>query len=233
MSVEKIKQELRKASSKEKAKILSGFFKTGPGEYGEGDVFIGVKVPEIRKVVKKYCDVPFAENRTLLTSPIHEERLCAILIMVSQFERGDAEAKKYIYSEYLRYAAYVNNWDLVDLSAHHIVGAHLRDKQRDCLYRLVQSECMWERRIAIVATFAFIRHNDFTDTLSLAKELLDDTEDLLHKATGWMLREVGKRDEAVLIGFLDVHLSRMPRTMLRYAIERFPEKKRQYYLKKK
>ena len=224
-------QHLRSLGSPEQAVNLARFFKTGPGEYGEGDHFIGVKVPVIRKVAKEFKSLPLAEAECLLHSEIHEERLLALVILVGQFEKANNATRKSIYDLYLANTEHINNWDLVDLSAPKIVGRHLETRSRRPLYRLAKSASLWERRISIVATGWFIWRDDFADTLKIAEKLLGDQEDLIHKAVGWMLREVGKRDEAALVEFLDEHCPVMPRTMLRYAIEKFPEKKRQSYLK--
>ena len=226
-----IQKHLRQFASKEKAKLLQGFFKTGPGQYGEGDIFLGVMVPNIRRTVKAFADAPLAEVLTLLRSPYHEERLLALLLMVRTFEKGDDGTRKRIYTLYLKNTKYINNWDLVDLSAPKIVGPHLDGVSRSQLYRFVRSKNLWERRIAILATFPYIRKGDFADALALAETLLSDDHDLMHKAVGWMLREVGKKDVAVLESFLKKHHRRMPRTALRYAIERFPEVKRKKYLR--
>jgi len=232
MIVRKIKEELRSISDKEKAKILQGFFKTAPGEYGHGDVFIGVTVPQIRKVAKEHKTINLKDAFVLLKSPIHEERLLSLMIMVLKFNEASDKDKERIYDSYLKNTKYINNWDLVDLTAPNIVGAFLKGDNRQKLYELAVSKDLWERRIAILATFNFIRNNSFGDTLKIAKILLSDEEDLIHKATGWMLREVAKRDKALVENFLSVHRKNMPRTMLRYAIERFPERERQKYLKK-
>jgi 3-methyladenine DNA glycosylase AlkD len=226
-----IQKRLRSFASKEKAALLMGFFKTGPGQYGEGDKFLGVMVPGTRLVVKEFADAPLAEIEKLLHSSWHEERLLALLLLVHQFERGDDALRKKIYMLYLKNTRYINNWDLVDLSAPKIVGPYLDGGSRALLYKLVRSKDLWERRIAILASFHFIRQGDFSDCLALAELLLDDDHDLMHKAVGWMLREVGKKDVKVLEGFLKKHHKRMPRTALRYAIERFPETKRKKYLK--
>lgn len=226
-------QRLRSLGSPEQAANLARFFKTGPGEYGEGEHFIGVKVPVIRKVAKEFKDLPFAEAECLLHSEIHEERLLALVILVGRFQKGDDTTRKSIYDLYLANTAHINNWDLVDLSAPQIVGGHLETRSRKPLDRLAKSASLWERRISIVATHWFIRQGDLADTIRIAEKLLSDKEDLIHKAVGWMLREVGKRDVAVLEEFLDQHCRVMPRTMLRYAIERFPEKKRLAYLRNK
>jgi 3-methyladenine DNA glycosylase AlkD len=226
-SARDIKRELRKAADPKKAAVLQGFFKTGPGQYSEGDVFLGVTVPQSRAIAKKYADVALPEIKMLLDSKIHEERLVALLLLVQKYK--DAEDKERIAKFYLDNIKQVNNWDLVDLSAPGIIGP-LGDKQ--LLYRLAKSSNLWERRIAIVSTLHFIRQGDFADTIKIAKMLLHDKHDLIHKAAGWMLREVGKRDEAALEQFLDKHCTAMPRTMLRYAIERLPAEKRLYYMRK-
>ena len=230
LSSRAMQQRLRHFASAEKARVLQGFFKTGPGEYGEGDRFLGVVVPHIRSVSKEYQDAPLPEVRKLLRSPWHEERLLALLLLVRKFEGGNEVLRKTIYTFYLKSIRFINNWDLVDLTAPKIVGPFLEKRFRRPLYRMVRSDNLWERRIAILATFSFIRQDDFEDALILAEALLEDKEDLMHKAVGWMLREIGKRDEAVLRSFLRKHYRRMPRTMLRYAIERFPESKRKKYL---
>jgi 3-methyladenine DNA glycosylase AlkD len=230
MAAQKIRKRLRQFASKEKAKVLQGFFKTGPGEYGDGDVFLGVVVPDIRRVAKEFRDASLGEITMLLASTVHEERLLALLMLVHTYGGGDDRLKRKIYSLYLKNTNYINNWDLADLSAPNIVGAFLLDKSRKPLYAFARSKDLWKRRIAIVATFAFIKQNDFDDTLGIAKILLTDEHDLLHKAVGWMLREVGKRSLPVEEKFLRQHYKKMPRTMLRYAIERFPEGKRQRYL---
>jgi 3-methyladenine DNA glycosylase AlkD len=230
MTAQQIKKRLRQFASKEKAKILRRFFKTGPGEYGEGDIFLGVVVPDIRKVAKEFQNTPLGEIKTLLASTVHEERLLALLMLVHAFAKGDDSLKRKIYSLYLKNTKYINNWDLVDLSAPNIVGAYLLDKSRTPLHAFAKSRSLWKRRIAILATFQFIKQNDFDDTLRISKSLLMDDHDLLHKAVGWMLREVGKRSQTVEEKFLRQHYRIMPRTMLRYAIERFPDGKRRKYL---
>lgn len=228
--LDQVRKELRKYSSREKAKILQRFFKTGPGEYGEGDIFIGVVVPNIRKVCKKYQELSFKEIIKLLKSAIHEERLLALLILVLQYEKGDEKAKKSIYDIYMKNTKYINNWDLIDLSAHHIVGPYLLQKSKEPLVKFARSRSLWERRIAIISTFEYIRDGSFDTALQIARLLVEDTEDLIRKAVGWMLREMGKRDVKVEEKFLKKHYKKMPRTMLRYAIERFPEQKRKAYL---
>ncbi|MFH1378919.1 MAG: DNA alkylation repair protein [bacterium] len=231
MQFKSVQQALRKHASKKKAAILQRFFKTGPGEYGEGDVFAGVTVPQIRSVVKTYRDLPYADIIKLLKSPIHEERLCALLILVQRFSKGSCKDKQKTYEVYLNHIKYINNWDLIDLTACHIVGPYLKDKNKKILYSLANSSSLWERRIAVLATFSYIKDNIYTDSIKIAEILLQDTEDLIHKAVGWMLREIGKRNQQIEEKFLKKHYKTMPRTMLRYAIEKFPENKRKSYIK--
>jgi 3-methyladenine DNA glycosylase AlkD len=207
------------------------FFKTAPGQYGEGDVFVGLRVPEIRKLAKEYRTLPLSEILKLLQSPIHEARLLALLILVSAYGQGDAFLQERIYDLYLGNTHYINNWDLVDASAEHIVGAHLRYRDKSPLRILAESSLLWDRRIAVMATFHYIKHCEFAETLNIAKLLLCDREDLIHKAVGWMLREIGNRDLLIEEGFLKIHYKAMPRTMLRYSIEKFPEALRLQYLR--
>jgi 3-methyladenine DNA glycosylase AlkD len=230
MTAREIKNRLRRLANPEKANILQGFFKTGPGQYGEGDVFLGITVPVLRTLAKECPDTSVTEAARLLKSAVHEERLLALLLLVRTYTEGDDAAKEKIFNLYLKSARYVNNWDLVDLSAPNIVGNYLLDKSRKPLYELAKSPDLWKRRISILATFAFIKQNDYGDTLRISEHLLRDDHDLIHKAVGWMLREVGKRSLAVEEEFLQPHYKSMPRTMLRYAIERFPEGKRKKYL---
>jgi 3-methyladenine DNA glycosylase AlkD len=231
--VEALRKELELLADPEKARVLQGFFKTGPGQYGEGDIFLGIVVPLSRKIAKKYADLPLEQILVLLKSRIHEERLIALLVLIGQFNKGDEEKKGQVFRLYLEHATYINNWDLVDLSADKIVGAYLDGKPRYLLHKLARSENLWERRISIVATFHFIKQGKHEDTLAVAKLLINDREDLIHKAVGWMLREVGKRcPEEAEESFLREHYSEMPRTMLRYAIERFGPEKRYFYLQK-
>jgi 3-methyladenine DNA glycosylase AlkD len=231
MKAEAIQKELKRLGSKEKAKVLQGFFKTGPGEYGEGDCFLGIKVPELRKLAKKHQAISIREIDQLLKSSIHEERLLALLILVRRYSKEDDAEQKRIYELYLKRTKFVNNWDLVDSSAEHIVGAFLMDRSKKPLYSLAKSRNLWERRISIMSTFHFIKQNKFSETLKISKILLADEEDLIHKAVGWMLREIGKRHLPTEQKFLKEHYKAMPRTMLRYAIEKFPEPERQRYLK--
>lgn len=227
-----IRQELKNLAEPEKVTAYQRFFKTGVGEYGEGDIFLGLTGPKTRSVAKKYARASDLDLQQLLQSKIHEERLCALLILIKQFQKGDEKKQKLIFDFYLQNTFNINNWDLVDLSAPNIVGSFLLDKERKILFSLAKSENLWERRIAIISTFTFIRNNQFQDSLQIAERLLSDKHDLIHKAVGWMLREVGKRNLEVEEEFLQKHYKTMPRTMLRYAIEKFPEEKRKDYLKK-
>jgi 3-methyladenine DNA glycosylase AlkD len=218
-----LRRELREAAEPERVPELQRFFKTGPGGYGEGDVFLGVRVPAVRVVARHHAGLDLEDVTKLLCSPIHEERLAAQIILVRRYGGADEQERQRIYDLYLGNTAHVNGWDLVDVSAPHIVGAHLLDRKEDeyrVLDRLASSPSMWERRIAIMATFAFVRAGECNQTLRLARVLLEDEHDLIHKAVGWMLREVGKRGEELLVGFLQQHAGDMPRTMLRYAVER-------------
>ena len=215
------------------AEQLSRFFKTGKGTYGESDRFRGIRVPRLRRLTKEFTGVPLAEISGLLDSPFHEDRLFAILLMMEYYRTGDATRKEIIYRHYLSHTKRINSWDLVDLSAHHIVGTHLYSRNRKPLYRLARSSLLWDRRISLIATFHFIRNNDFADTFKLIGILTEDPEDLIHKAMGWMLREIGKRDLPSEETFLKEWYAKLPRTTLRYAIERFPEGKRQEYLRMK
>jgi 3-methyladenine DNA glycosylase AlkD len=229
--LENLRKDLNLYASPQKAEALKRFFKTGKGQYGEGDIFIGVQVPDSRKIVRKYASISLKDILILLRSKIHEKRLIALLIMVERSKRSDECERGILYKKYLENTKYINNWDLVDLSADKIVGSYLFDKPKDILYSLAASENLWERRISILATFDFIKKGLSEDTLKLAKILLNDRHDLIHKAVGWMLREVGKRcSQAILEKFLLANYKQMPRTMLRYAIERLPEVLRVQYL---
>jgi len=206
------------------------FFKTGTGEYGEGDRFLGIRVPVIRKCVKEYRTISLQDTVELLKSPFHEARLLALLMLVAKYSAAKKNAERgAIYRTYLKHTEFINNWDLVDSSAEHIVGVHLFSRDRRPIYRLVRSSGLWERRIGIMSTFHFVKREDFSDTLAIAELLLGDREDLIHKAVGWMLREVGKRNHESEERFLAKHYKQMPRTMLRYAIEKLPETERLAY----
>jgi 3-methyladenine DNA glycosylase AlkD len=226
-----LKQIVKNHSNKEQGIFLQRFFKTGKGEYGEGDIFAGIKVPVSRKIANQFKDLSFTDLQKVIKSKIHEERLISLFILVARYKKADEKEKEKIFNFYLRNISYVNNWDLVDLSAEKIIGAYLIDKDKRLLFDLVNSNSIWERRIAIISTFYFIKANQFAATLKISELLLKDKHDLIHKAVGWMLRETGKRDIQAEEIFLQKYYKKMPRTMLRYAIEKFPEEKRLDYLK--
>jgi 3-methyladenine DNA glycosylase AlkD len=225
-----LRAELKKAGSPTRAQSSAWFFKTGKGQYGYGDKFIGITVPVQRKIAYQFLDLKLVDIATLLASPIHEHRFVALEILVAQYERGSSADRKKIVSFYLKHTRGINNWDLVDTSAPYILGDFLLNHPRQILYRLARSKNVWERRIAIVSTVAFIRKRQFTDTIKLATLLLADSHDLIHKATGWMLREVGKQNRQELLSFLSVNVPALPRTTLRYAIEHLPKKQRKSIL---
>jgi len=224
-------KELEKAGDAEQAEMAQRFFKTEKGQYGEGDVFLGIKVPVQRSIAKKYFGLSLPKIKELLKSKIHEHRLVGFIILDGKYKKASEEERENIFNFYLQNIKRVNNWDLVDLSAPNIVGNFLLKRDKKILYKIVHSENLWERRVAIISTFAFIRRDEFGDTLAISELLLKDKHDLIHKAVGWMLREVGKRDLEVEENFLKQHYKNMPRTMLRYAIERFEEEKRKKYLR--
>ena len=233
-----LKSDLQKSANREKALQLQKFFKTKKGEYAEGDIFLGISVPEQRKTALKYKDLPLADLQELLNSDIHEYRLVSLLILIQKYKKAEIENneknKEEIFSFYLKNTKNINNWDLVDLSSPNIVGNYLlnkNEKEKSVLYKLAKSSNLWEKRISVLATFMFIKNNQFQDSVNIAEILLKDNHDLIHKAVGWMLRELGKKNEKELISFLDKYKSKMPRTMLRYSIEKFPEEKRKSYLK--
>jgi len=226
-------KELLKSVNPEKAKVYQRFFKTGKGEYGEGDIFLGITVPQARKIVSQFRNLLFPGILKALKSKYHEERLIGFLLLVLRFQKGSVEEKRQAYEMYIDNTKYINNWDLVDVTAEKVVGPYLEDKDKSLLYKFAKSKNLWERRIAIMSTFHYIKKGDSRETLRIAELLLYDKEDLIHKAVGWMLREVGKRcGEEVEEKFLKRYYQTMPRTMLRYAIERFVEKKRKMYLLK-
>ncbi len=229
---DEISAQLRALSSPETAIILQRFFKTGPGQYGEGDIFLGIKVPPLRALAKRHREADLASITTLLASKYHEERMLALLLLMQFYQHANEEGKQSAFDLYLSNTQHINNWDLVDVSAPHIVGRHLEQKPHAVLLQLAASQSLWERRIAIISTFHFIRQNDFADTLRIAEMLLDDDHDLIHKAMGWMLREIGKREQNIEEEFLKKHYQRLPRTALRYAIERFEPSLREQYLKR-
>lgn len=230
-SLSALRREIRAAANPAKAKVLAGFFKTGKGQYGEGDRFLGLTVPVSRALARRAARLGFRDVEQLLHSKIHEERLIGLLILVHRFRVGDDAEKKAVYDFYLRHADRADNWDLVDLSADKIVGAWLMDRPKGVLVTLAKSSSLWRRRIAVVATFAFIRAGRLDETFRIADLLMRDGHDLIHKATGWMLRETGKRDKAALVAYLKPRYKAMPRTMLRYAIEKFSDAERKRYLK--
>jgi 3-methyladenine DNA glycosylase AlkD len=229
--LDEIQNQLASLSNPEDGVFLQRFFKTGPGQYGEGDLFRGIRVPVLRKLSRTHQDIPLELSEQLLHSAHHEDRLLALLILVRKFTKVDETGRAGIYTLYLDNTRFINNWDLVDASAEHIVGAYLNDKSLEPLYQLARSRSLWERRIAILATFHFIKRGRFDETFRIAGMLLTDKEDLIHKAVGWMLREAGKRDLQSEEAFLSAHYRQMPRTMLRYAIEKFPQDRRLGYLK--
>lgn len=233
MDINKIRTELQQLGDGQRAIVLQKFFKTGKGEYGEGDVFLGIRVPILRKMADEYQNITIKETKQLLESSFHEERMLALLVLIHKYTKGNEHAKKNIYNLYLKNTKFVNNWDLVDVSAEHIIGNFLMDKDKAPLYILVKSNVLWERRIAIMSTFHYIKQNKFSETCKISGMLISDTEILVHKAVGWMLRKVGKRSLQIEKKFLKEHYKTMPRTMLRYAIERFPGSERQKYLRGK
>ncbi|MBN1279008.1 MAG: DNA alkylation repair protein [Chlorobium sp.] len=230
-TIDAIFSRLQLLSDEKTAGTLRWFFKTGPGEYGEGDLFRGIRVPVLRKLCREFFSASVDDAVKLLASSWHEDRLLGLLLLVERYKKPDEALRTCIYTRYCACTDRINNWDLVDISCPGIVGRHLQDRDRSQLYRFAASESLWERRIAIVSTFQFIRAGHFDDTLAIAEKLIGDRQDLIHKATGWMLREVGKRDVETLEGFLAEYYCRMPRTMLRYAIEKLPEPRRQAWLK--
>ncbi len=224
--------KLQKLADPERAKNLSWFFKTGKGQYGEGDQFLGITVPRLREISKKYQNLELPDIQKLLDSNIHEHRLSALVILRLKYQSAKIKDQSEIVRFYLRNTKKINNWDLVDLSCHYILGNYLLDKDRKVLYKLAKSKNLWEKRIAIISTFAFIHNNQYIDTLEISKILLNDTHDLIHKAVGWALREIGKKDKETEIDFLNQYYKAMPRTMLRYAIEKFSNSEKKFYLKK-
>lgn len=232
MTTSQIRRLLRASANPEHAAGLQRFFKTGPGEYGEGDRFLGLRVPAIRRVVRQCDGLALSGVLALLRSKYHEERLLALLVLVRRFERGKPEERENLFNTYMAHREFINNWDFVDLSAPRILGAWLLDRPRDLLYEFAKSANLWERRMAVLATLTFIRRGQFEDMLRLVEGLLSDRHNLIHKGCGWMLREAGNRDRRVLTGFLERHVARMPRTMLRYAIEKLPPGERSAWMKR-
>jgi 3-methyladenine DNA glycosylase AlkD len=229
----KLRKKIKLLASPAVAKTMQWFFKTGKGEYGEGDIFAGLKVPTQRELAREFNDLSLTDLKILLNSTVHEERLISLFILVDKYEKGDKNEKEVIFSFYLKNRRGINNWDLVDLSAPKIIGKHLLTKDKSLLFKFALSKNFWERRIAILSTYEFIGNGDYDAAIKIAEMLLFDEHDLIHKAVGWMLREIGKRDLQTEEKFLKIHYKRMPRTMLRYAIEKFPETKRKKYLQGK
>jgi len=233
MTAKKVIDELKNIANPELAEHHKRFFKTGRGEYGEGDIFLGIKVPEVREIAKKhYKNIDLSEIEKLIKHPYHEIRLCALVILILKFQKADEQEQKNIYELYIKSVNYINNWDLVDISAGNIVGAYLFGKNTDEIWKLANSGHLWSERIAVISTFYFIKNGDYSLTKELCRHFLSHKHDLMHKATGWMLREAGKKEINALYEFLDEHYKLMPRTMLRYAIERLPDAKRAYYMGK-
>lgn len=230
MTAADVERELDQYENPADAAFLQRFFKTGKGEYGEGDIFIGLRVPQTRKIAKQFNDLTIPEIEKLLESPIHEHRLAALIIMTNQAKNADDSGRKSLYELYLKRTDRINNWDLVDISCREVVGGYLMGKSRQPLYKLAKSKDLWERRIAMVSTWQFIRVGQLDDTFAIAELLLQDTHDLIHKAVGWMLREAGKKDEQALKDFLEYHAVTMPRTALRYSIERLHPAERARYM---
>ncbi len=231
-TLKSLEKEMESLADSSKAEILMRFFKTGTGQYGEGDIFIGVNVPKLRSLAKKYYNLEYEDSLKLIKSPIHEKRMLALFILTYKFEKGDDKTKEKIFNDYIKNTRYINNWDLVDLSAYKIAGNYLLKRPKDILYKFAKSPDLWERRISIISTFFFITNGQSEDTLRIVKMLLYDNHDLIQKAAGWMLREVGKRiSTGILLKFLNHNYKIMPRTMLRYVIEKLPENLRQDYLK--
>ena len=233
MRLSEVRAELRAAADPKKAEFLKRFFKCGPGGYAEGDRFLGIVVPRLRALARRARALPLSDVQALLRSPWHEERFVALAVLVDRFTRAEEKERAALYRFYCRHLRWIDNWDLVDVSAPHVVGGYLLRRDRAPLYRLARSPVLWRRRVAMLATFAFIRADDHDDALRLAERLRDDPHDLMHKAVGWMLREVGKRDRARLEAFLHRHAARMPRTALRYAIEKFPPAERRRWLSRR
>ena len=231
--ISKLRSKIKTLADKEVAETMQWFFKTGKGDYGEGDIFVGLKVPLQRKLAREFKDLSLAEIGELLNSSIHEERLISLIILIDKYQKTDEKGKKLIFNFYLKQRKGINNWDLVDISAPKILGRYLLEKDKGILFKFAVSKNLWERRIAIISTQEFIKNNNFKTTLQIASILIKDEHDLIHKAVGWMLREIGKKDIALEEKFLRVHYKEMPRTMLRYAIEKFPETKRKKYLQGK
>ncbi|MDH5656047.1 MAG: DNA alkylation repair protein [Spirochaetia bacterium] len=228
--LQNLKIELKSLADRKVAEHSQRYFKTGPGEYGEGDVFIGLRMPQIRSLAKKYSKLSFSDIENLLKSEIHEKRMLAVILLVNAYKKAAEPDQKKIYQMYFKNKKYINNWDLIDVSCPHVMGGYLYKNDRSVLFKLAASGNLWDKRLAVMSTFYFIRNGDFNDSFKICEMLLDDEEDLIHKAAGWMLREIGKRNPKEEEKFLDRHAEKMPRTMLRYALERFSESKRKKYM---
>ncbi len=233
MSYREIELLLEKLANPQNATHMQRFFKTGPGQYGEGDRFLGIKIPELRKLAAEFKSLPLDDCRSLLQSEFHEERMLALFLLIRHYKKGNPDTKTTIYKMYMDNTRYIDNWDLVDSSAMHIVGHYLKDKDHEILIQMARAGDLWQRRIAVIATFTYIKASSYDTALKIIEILVNDPHDLIQKATGWMLREIGKRDLQTEEDFLDAHAATMPRTMLRYAIEKFPPEKRKHYLSKK
>jgi 3-methyladenine DNA glycosylase AlkD len=234
MDLKSLIHELDKCKNTKKAKLLSRFFKTGKGEYGQGDIFIGINVPTLRNIAKKNQDLSLKDTEKLIKNPIHEYRLTALFILIIKYSKANSNLQKQIYNLYLKNKKYINNWDLIDLSSNRIIGNYIlkNPSNKQILYSLSKSDNLWDRRIAVMATFEFIKNFEYGDALKISKILLNDKEDLIQKAVGWMLREIGKRDFQIEENFLHTYYKKMPRTMLRYAIEKFSTNKKAYFMRK-
>jgi len=232
-SLQAIKQELQALADPQTAQHSQRFFKTGKGEYGEGDIFLGIRVPVIRQLAKKHQQLPLDKIESLLHSNFHEQRLLALIMMVNLYKKSDTSTQQQIFNSYINNVQYINNWDLIDTTTPHIIGAYLFDKNRQILFDYAKSDNLWQRRIAVLACFYFIQLEDFSDFIKIAEMLVDDQQDLIHKAVGWMLREAAKRQLSITMNFLDQYAASMPRTMLRYALERFPADLKKEYMAKK
>ncbi len=230
--IAELRKEMEECSNEEKAKLYQRFFKTGPGQYGEGDVFMGLTMPETRAISSKYTEMPIEEVQELLNSEIHEHRMSALLIVIQKYRKANKEEKRKLYEFYLKNMSRINNWDLIDVTASHVVGDFLfnNKEEKEMLYKLAKSNDLWEKRISVISTFRFIKENEFEDSINISEILLNDKHDLIHKAVGWMLREIGKKDQEIEEEFLRKYHKTMPRTMLRYSLEKFTKDKKDFYM---
>ncbi len=230
LNLSELKKRVEKESNRKQAAVLQRFFKTGKGDYGEGDIFAGIKIPVQRKIANEFKELCYDDITQLINSKIHEERMIGLLILVNKYENSNEDERDKVYKFYIKNRKGINNWDLVDLSAPKIAGKHLLLKDKDILYKFAHSKNLWERRIAVISTYSFIKEGNYITTFDISDILLNDKHDLIHKAVGWMLREIGKKNQVAEENFLKARYKKMPRTMLRYAIEKFPERKRKKYL---